>query len=61
MLACAFKILLLLRVAFRPRHSGGLSFGTFSLAAQRKGTPHQEKPKVKTKQFYFIISNINHD
>jgi hypothetical protein len=57
MLAYAAKILLLLRVAFRPRHSGGLSFGTFSLAAQRKGTLHQEKPNEKRRQIYFNIGN----
>jgi len=32
------------------RYRGGLSFRTFSLAAQRKGTLHQEKPKLKSGQ-----------
>ncbi len=32
----------------RPRHPGGLSFRTFSLAAQRKDTLHLEKPTLST-------------
>jgi len=48
MLERALKILLLLRAAFRPRHPGGLSFRAFSLAAQRKGALHQEKPELNS-------------